>query len=269
MQTTPQPIYVFDLDGVITNPADSRVDEGVVGAMYQLLADGYCLTVNTGRSFEWVEENLISRLVTERPDDLFRKFIVICEKGGETVRWQAGRWAMQSSQFALPPEVYAKTKEIFDRCAGNLPTMFWDATKRTMATIEKHPQANLDTFHAERQELVEALSNGLQGYQVRIDATTIATDVESMLAGKHAGAELIYHWAKAMTSDEVSYICIGDSVSDYEMARYFADQGVKVTFVYVGRSTDTIDHHAKVAFVATDAQYSAGTREYLGIAIGG
>lgn len=260
-----QPIYVFDLDGVVTDPSNSQVDESVVGVMYQLLVEGAYVGVNTGRSFEWVEKNLISRLTVEDPDRIFEKFLVICEKGGETVQWQGSSWVMHPSQFALSLDTYTQTKAIFDRLASRLPTMFWDATKRTMATVEKQPQADLDTFHAERQTLVQAWSDAFAGRNVRIDATTVATDVESSSAGKHAGAELIHAWVERTAGGDMAYVCFGDSTSDYEMARYFADQGADTTFVYVGPPTDKIMHHQEVTFIATKAQYAAGTREYFQI----
>lgn len=257
-----RPIYVFDLDGVITDPADSQVDERVVASMQQLLHAGKYLAVNTGRSFEWVEVNLISRLLSDQPERLFHAFIVVCEKGGETVRRQDGKWVTQPSQFALPTEPYQRAQTVFLGLQGQLASMFWDSTKRTMATIEKYPKADLATFHAEQQLLVRALTSELSEYDVRIDATTIATDIESLTAGKYAGAALIYEWSQA-EAHESEYICIGDSVSDYEMARYFAEQSLATTFVYVGKGTDKIVQHDDVAFVATNSQYAVGTREYL------
>jgi len=259
MQRT-RSVYIFDLDGVVTNPRDSKVDKEVVISMSRLLMNEYLLAINTGRSFQWVEENILGQLVAGVSDEKRDNLIIICEKGGETVKWQGGRWAMQSSQFALPPVLYQKTKDIFDSLSGRLPTMFWDATKRTMATIEKDPQSDLAGFHAEQRILVDALQSGLAGMEVRIDATTIAIDIESPSAGKHAGAELIYRWCQEAAGE---YFCFGDSVSDYEMARYFADQGAKVSFVYVGEPTDDILCHKDVTFIASSARFAAGVREYF------
>lgn len=256
-----RPTYVFDLDGVITDPAHSQVNETVVDGMRQLLIDGQYVAINTGRSFAWVEENLLRRLMNNGSDTLFQRFIVVCEKGGETVRWQQGEWRVYASQFALSPEVYRRIKAVFNRLSDRLPTMFWDATKRTMATVEKHPHADLATFHTERETLIEAWKN--ECGDARIDGTTIATDVESPLAGKQAGAALIHAWAIELIGEGGAYICFGDSSSDYEMARYFADQGADTTFVYVGVPTDTIVLHDKVTFITTTARYAAGTREYF------
>lgn len=258
------PVFVFDLDGVITNPANSQVNEDVVRAMHRLLVAGSYLAVNTGRSFEWVEQNLLRRLPNDGDSQIFDRFIAVCEKGGEMVALQDGQWSVSSSEFALPHETYESTRATFDQNKEQLSSMFWDSTKRTMATIEKLPSADLDTFHVEQHLLVTMLSASLSGHEFKIDPTTIATDVESPLAGKHAGAQLIYEWIRSFTDTvECSFISFGDSVSDYDMARYFAAQGAKSTFVYVGKPTDKIAHDDRVIFTPTTAHYDAGTLEFL------
>jgi hypothetical protein len=137
--------------------------------------------------------------------------------------------------------------------------MFWDATKQTMATIEKYPEVDLADFRDQQVLLTSMLLDALKSHEVKVDPTTIATDVESPLAGKHAGAELIYEWVTKNTSVEHNtFTCFGDSVSDYEMARYFAQQGATVTFVYVGEPEDHLEEEARVKLVRTEAQYAAG-----------
>ncbi len=142
--------------------------------------------------------------------------------------------------------------------------MFWDDTKRTMATIEKEPAASLNEFKEQQTHLSELLHENLKDHDVRIDATTIATDVESSKAGKHAGAELIYDWVAQHTSVTSDiFTCFGDSPSDYEMARYFAQQNATTTFVFVGEASDTFQEDERVKLVRTKAHYAAGTREYF------
>jgi len=43
-------IFVFDLDGVITNPENSSVDGTCVEHIYNLLEDNTVVAVNTGRT---------------------------------------------------------------------------------------------------------------------------------------------------------------------------------------------------------------------------
>lgn len=256
-------VYVFDLDGVITNPEDSAVDEVVVAHIGNILTQDGHVAVNTGRSYEWVEENFVSRLASS-DSSIFHRLYIVCEKGGESRIWQHGEFVSQPSRFALASDITQTIHDIYQEHQNKLSTMFWDATKQTMATIEKYPQADLAEFHQQQADLKHWLEQGLHGSGVKIDATTIATDVESPLAGKHAGAELIYDWvAKHTPIEHDTFVCFGDSISDYEMARYFAQQNALTTFVYVGKPTDTLQEEGRVELVITNALYSAGTREYL------
>lgn len=60
----------------------------------------------------------------------------------------------------------------------------------------------------------------------------------------------IYSWILGLKPlSSKSFISLGDSVSDYEMARYFAEQSLPSTFVYVGKPTDKIRHDEGGVFV--------------------
>jgi hydroxymethylpyrimidine pyrophosphatase-like HAD family hydrolase len=257
-------VYVFDLDGVINDPKDSSVDAQVVAHMYQMLLNGAHVAINTGRSYDWVEKNLVDTLRAGSGGEDLSRLYIVCEKGGEHMLWQDGDFVAQPSRFALDQQAYDITKQTFNDNAQAFPAMFWDGTKRTMATIEKVATADLAEFHGQQERLAELLSQKLQGFDVKVDATTIATDVQSPSAGKHAGAELIYEWVRQHTSVEHdTFICFGDSTSDYEMARYFAQQGANTTFVFVGKPTDSFDEDQRVKLIRTSEQYAAGTREYF------
>jgi hydroxymethylpyrimidine pyrophosphatase-like HAD family hydrolase len=256
--------YVFDLDGVITDPADSSVNREVVGRIYDFLVGGGYIAVNTGRSYAWVGQNLISLLQKRNDASVFARLYVVCEKGGESMLWRDGGFVEQPSRFALDRKAYSAAQQTFASHKAELRAMFWDATKRTMATIEKEPSAQLRDFQKEQQHLVALLEQNTSEYEVKVDATTIATDVESPKAGKHAGAELIYEWA--LQRPEVNhdrFVCFGDSKSDYEMARYFASQGADTTFVFVGKATDNFSEDAKVKTIRTKTHYDQGALEYL------
>jgi hydroxymethylpyrimidine pyrophosphatase-like HAD family hydrolase len=258
------PLYVFDLDGVITDPSNTQVNESVIDEMHRLLIHGRTIAINTGRSFEWVEKQLIYRLSRRHNTSILARLIVSCEKGGELVSWTDGVRSKQSSKFALPREPYEITKSVFDENKSRLTTMFWDVTKLTMATIEKEPNAIITEFHEQQLELSRLLEHKLAEYDVNIDVTTIATDVESTTAGKYAGAEVI--WENIISTAGAgpdTVISIGDSISDYDMAVCFADKGSESTFVYVGEHPEKLVQDDAVKFIHTDSHYAAGTLEFL------
>lgn len=259
-----RPLYVFDLDGVITNPQNSQVNQEVLRHILRLLRSGAPVAVNTGRSYAWVEQNL-NRYVCKQSDaTLLQNYIVVCEMGGETVTWQDGVPRLRSNRFALSPEVQVRTQAIFAAHSAELDSMLWDDTKRTMATIEKRPTADLATFHHQQNILAEYLRSELSGANVYVGTTTVAVDVQSPQAGKHAGAELILEWANGLKpTANYSFISIGDSLSDYDMAHYFAEQGMASTFVYVGRTPQALPAHNKVRIITPTKSYAEGALEFL------
>jgi len=256
-------VFVFDLDGVITSPEDTSVNEQAVRHIYDLLQKGELVAVNTGRSYSWVEENLL-RTLERFGISAFEHVLVVCEKGGECIMWKDDSFQPQPSRFALPDGVFETCKRLFETGEGQYATMFWDTSKRTMATIEKRPEASLEDFQREQQLLADALRAATAGKVVKIDTTTIATDIESPEAGKHAGAELIYEWASQIAdAATLNFISFGDSISDYEMARYFAQQGRDSAFIFVGDKGATFTEEPSVRLVRTGASYADGTNEYF------
>lgn len=257
-------VYVFDLDGVVTDPESREINEEVIEMMYQLLERGNYLAANTGRSFSWVKEHVVSRLETHGNKEIFDRFTAVCEKGGEMAIWQDGAISIELSEYGLPRNAYEITKSTFQQNKSLFQTMIWDDTKQTMATIGKKLSASLQDFHTEQSVLVDKLSAALSGHQVKIDLTTAATDVELPGAGKYAGAHMIYQWiGSTIIPTDYPFISIGDSTSDYEMARYFAKRGANSTFVYVGKPTDEIQHNEQTAFITPGKYYAIGTLEYL------
>jgi hydroxymethylpyrimidine pyrophosphatase-like HAD family hydrolase len=257
-------IYVFDLDGVITDPKNSEVNTTAVDHLHGLLKKGELVAINTGRSYAWVQDNLLQYLAADKASPVLDHLFIACEKGGESLQWRTDDFQLQTSRFALPPETYNLSKKIFQQISHNLTTMFWDDTKRTMATIEKRPQADLETFKAEQQLLTAKLQQSVAHKQVKVDSTTIATDIESPLAGKQAGAELIYEWATIQHGvSRAQFICFGDSRSDYSMATYFAAQGANTTFVFVGDKHETFPDTQNITITYPNAKYALGTIEYL------
>lgn len=257
-------VYVFDLDGVITNPQNSAVDNVTVEHIYSLLESATYVAINTGRSFAWVDEHLLGYLRELGAHAYFDHLYVVCEKGGESLAWNGVDFSPQPSRFALSKNGIALCKQVFEDNENIFSSMFWDTTKQTMATIEKLPQADLQVFQEQQTALVDKLTHAFNGQDVRIDGTTIATDVELPSAGKHAGAELIFEWVASHSDARNSaFICFGDSKSDYEMARFFASQGNQTTFVFVGKKEHELQEHEGVSLIRTSALYSDGTREYF------
>ncbi len=250
-------LYVFDLDGVVTNPHDSLVNTQVLQKI-SLLRERSLVALNTGRSFDWVEKTILPYINGHDMSHM----IVVCEKGGEAIMKKNNQMIILKSEYALNEQAIQKVKSFFDT-SKIFTTMVWDSTKKTMATIEKKPTAPLDLFHKQQSELVLQLETLFLDTTVRIDPTVIAIDIEMAQAGKYAGAQIITNWIKHNKYIVDSCICFGDSISDYEMARCFADNELKTSFVYLGTNQEALANDPRISVIASDDSFDTGTLAYL------
>ena len=74
---------------------------------------------------------------------------------------------------------------------------------------------------------------------LKIDPTTIATDIENSHVGKALATERFLQFVKDKDVKPGRFIAIGDSKSDFEMADELQRRGKKVEMVYVGDKEKT------------------------------
>jgi hypothetical protein len=134
----------------------------------------------------------------------------------------------------------------------------------SMATVDKPAGVAPQRFLTEGSVLADALRKEFAGQHVKIVHNPDSIDVTTPEAGKWAGAQLIYDGLQRKSATELNhFICFGDNVSDYEMARFFGQQGHTVEFVFTGESIGEIEHDPNVSFTKTLVPYSDGTYAYL------
>lgn len=259
-----QPVYIFDVDGVINDIHTYRADTRVLGQISKLLHDGCCVALNTGRGYAWVEQNVVDYL-RKKPgaaSDLSRLFVSV-EMGGLTVAFANGVERHERTAFSLLPEQIERVKRLYEqhKIAG---VQHWYAGKLSMATIDKPAGASPARFLVEGKALIAALEKEFAGEHVKILHNPDAIDVTTPEAGKWAGAQLIYDWLqRAPGATPTHFICFGDNASDYEMARFFAGQGHRVDFVFTGETLGQVTHDPGIIFTKTAAFYSDGTYAFL------
>lgn len=257
--------FIFDVDGVITNPHNSAFSPAVVAIIRSLLAEGNLVGINTGRSYAWLQEHLLGHLL-EGMDQAGQSHLAIaCQKGGELITWSHGSTIPTQSPFALTPAQYNLAKQIFFDHDHEFKTMFWDTSKTTMATIEKRPDVPLAKYHQEQKVLADILVEAFaaSNEKVKVDCTTISTDIESVAAGKYAGSRLLHEWSATKPMIVTSRTCFGDSASDYAMAQFFSEQAIPVTFVFVGKESEELPQHDQVTIIRPGKIYEDGTLAFL------
>ncbi|OGH16188.1 MAG: hypothetical protein A3C30_02645 [Candidatus Levybacteria bacterium RIFCSPHIGHO2_02_FULL_40_18] len=261
--------FLFDVDGVITDPAEKKVTQkGLIEAIAERLDSDEVVTLNTGRSISWLSEKGIFRELETSVKDKSKlsNFIAIGEKGGTWQAYEAGTWKNHIDEsIEVPLELQDRIRRLIEERFSDL--MFFDESKLTMISTEMIDGKSITEFSEKQKDLVEEMNRILldpdyKNLNLRIDPTTIATDIQNAHVGKHLGARKIADWIQSKGIKPEHFITVGDSQSDTDMAEELQDD-YPVEFVFVGdpEKLDSSRLHCPIIF--TKARYSAGALEYL------
>jgi hypothetical protein len=242
---------LLDVDGPVASPVTRTVSPALLGYLRTLLGAGVPVVLNTGRSEAFVRERVLHPLAAVKLPAGARLHAV-CEKGGVwTTAGPDGAGEVHvDAALAVPEICSAVLAELVGDGYGD--AMFLDTTKRTMGTVEARTDVPASTY-AERQrafdaELLARLAGAGLGVRMRdedhpdadgrtpwrIDPSVIATDVESVRAGKALGVRRALDLLRADGPLPRAWQTVGDSRTDYAMADQLHAFGRDVTHVDVG-----------------------------------
>ena len=256
--------WLFDVDGVITNPIEKRVTHPeIIDELIRRLKKAEPIGLNTGRSIDFIVEQILVPLEQHIEDkSLLRNVFAIGEMGGVRITYQDGqRQENVDGEISVPQNLQDKVRSLVKLDFSDI--MFYDETKKTMITVELKLGKSLDEFHLRQTEFVGILRDLLQKHHftdIRVDATTIATDIENSHVGKALGVKRFLKLLSERKVNTSNFIVFGDSKSDLEMGEELHIQGKKFTFVYVGEGEIK---QTPFEVIRTTKHYDQGTLEYL------
>jgi hydroxymethylpyrimidine pyrophosphatase-like HAD family hydrolase len=232
--------FLFDIDGVLTDPVEKKVtDSELLSQIMALLEKDQTVGLNTGRSTEFMSKQIVTPLLEKIQDKrILKSFIAIGEKGGTWIDFDENGQMIhgKDNTIAIPKDILDEGQKLVEEKYSD--SMFFDATKETMLSIEMHDGFDLGRFQKRQHELNEDLLQLLQNKgatnKYKIDPTTIATDIESIIVGKAYGADRFLTFVEQLEKSPEEYITFGDSASDFPMADEIDRRGKNVTMVYVG-----------------------------------
>lgn len=241
-EKTVKTAWVLDVDGVITNPQEKKVTEPkILDQIAKKLEAGEPVALNTGRSLIWIIDRVITSLLEKVQDKKsLRNFFASGEKGGawitfdENGKMQHHKDESISVSQSLQDKVRALINSEFSE------SMFFDETKETMISTEMKDGYPVEEYakhqkglNAKLQELVDQ-ENLTE--ELKVDPTTIATDIENKHVGKGFAVERIIGWLQEIGANPQRFIAFGDSFSsDIPMAEKLHSKNKKVEFVFVGK----------------------------------
>jgi hydroxymethylpyrimidine pyrophosphatase-like HAD family hydrolase len=260
--------WIFDVDGVITNPKEKKVTEvGLIDAIADRLKNGEIVTLNTGRSLSWMMDRVIKPIEESVGDKRsLDKFLAVGEKGGALLSFQNGEWVTYiDERISVPESLQTYIRGLID--AEFQDSMFYDESKLTMISTEMVDGHSIPDFTQKQHALVSRMQEILakteyQNLDLKIDPTTIATDIQNTHVGKHLGARRIEDWLKDKNIKPQHILTIGDSQSDTEMAEELQDE-YSVDFVFVGEPSKLNSDKLKNNPIFTVKRFCEGTLEFL------
>jgi hypothetical protein len=238
---------LLDVDGPVSSPLTRTVAPQLLDDLRRLLTAGIPVVLNTGRSETFVRERVLQPLAGRLPGHA--RLHAVCEKGGV---WTSAATAdvHVDPALAVPAICHEAVADLVADGFGD--AMFVDRTKRTMATVEARTDVP-PSFYLERQRAFDAallarLTTAGLGVRLRderhpaadggtpwrIDPSVIATDVESVHAGKALGARRALDLLRDDGPLPRAWHTVGDSRSDYAMADQLHELGADVTHLDVG-----------------------------------
>lgn len=266
----PASAWLFDVDGVLTDPELKRVTHpAIYDELIARLRKGEPVGLNTGRSLHFIEGVLApleARLKDMEDKRLLRHLVAIGEKGSAQLTYQPdGTHATRVDPLVVPATLREEVRALA-REAPFASCMFFDETKQTMVSLELREGHTLAEFEPRQRALVGALRRILEhgGWQeeFRIDPTRIATDVEHRHVGKAQGAARFVAWLAAQGIDPLHYVCFGDSPSDYDMLGELLRLGKSAELIFVG-GEQHLDGKDTRRVTFTRLPCDAGTLSYL------
>jgi hypothetical protein len=268
-RATPAIAWLFDVDGVLTEPELKTVREpALFDELIRRLARGEPVGTNTGRSLTFLSTGLLDPLEARVADRrLLRGLIAIGERGSAWVTYgdDGVRTEHLDAATPLPRALHAEVRALLQR-PDLAAVMFFDDTKRTMISTELRPGKTIAEYEGPQRALVAELHAMLARHgltdQYRVDPTSIATDIEYRGVGKAYGAAKFAAMLEARGIRPVRYVCFGDSLSDYDMLEALTARGDRAELIFVGEPDQLRERDTRaVTFVRP--LYDQGTLNYL------
>lgn len=260
-------LFIFDIDGVLTNPTTKKVDNNELFAKLNQLSKTMPILLNTGRSAQWVIDKILPHLNINQSTS---NFYAACEMGAVLLTIDNNgkpniNINKDVSSQKIPKELY---DTITDMVAQNYDaSMFVDTTKQVIMTVEMQDNYPIDKYEIDKEELKNSIEIILKHYHpnlhIRPSSSTIAIDIKPVQLTKGYGAKMIHSWLIDLKIDltKTEIVCFGDSKSDIEMCEYFASKKIITKFVYVG--TEQLVLSKDYEIIKPNNSHTIGTHEYL------
>ena len=232
--------WIFDVDGVITNPSKKQVKETqILDYIFEQLKKDKPIILNTGRSLTWIIDRVINPLIEKAKDKIiFKNLFAVGEKGGTWLTIDENGIIKQNEDKSInvPQALKSQVRKLINIEYPN--SMFYDESKLTMISTEMKDDLAIENYKEKQIELNEKLQQILEkdGLEkiLKVDPSTIATDIQNKKVGKGFAIKRIMEWLRNNKLKPEKFLTFGDSINDVSMAEKLKEMNLPVEFVFVG-----------------------------------
>jgi len=266
--------YIFDVDGVITNPHERRItNPEITKHLIEMLLNNLPVGIVSGRALPWLKERVVSELEKYMRDNNLNRntldnLFVSGEFGGSSIIFENGEPAESiNPDIKLDPKFVEKAREITSPFSD---FVFVDEEKQTQFTAEMQNGIAVEEFHKHRDEIANSYKELVKEFGLEeileVHSDRIAINIKHKIANKMFATGEFLNWLgrKNILIDE--FRVFGDSPSDLEMGDELKKRGLPFDFIYVG---DPEEIKSKIGFtpIFTVREFNKktdeGTLEYL------
>jgi phosphoglycolate phosphatase-like HAD superfamily hydrolase len=225
-------LFLMDVDGVLTDER-ATVPSTVLEHLVNLLRRGARIAFVTGRSTEWLEENLVRslRFLARGAGVPHEAVALAAEMGAMTRAGLEAPWS-ETVDFALKSSLRDELRAAFES-GGHDEALLWDATKQVMVSVESRHELDYALTQAALEEWFRVASGIAEAGGVVCQRSVYAVDVLRPGLTKAVGAAF---GIEALREPDMRRVFVfGDTASDIAMAEAARDAGAaEVRFVWLG-----------------------------------
>lgn len=261
-----QTLYIFDIDGVITNPYVKKPNPAILAFIADQLSQKKPVMLSTGRAIAWIEKNIVSalKILIKEEKDLDLLFIS-AEKGAVSAVYTRG--ILESTidpKSIIPKEI----RKAVIKKMGEYSGIFFDEDKQTMISIEIEGGTDMQKLEKQKESLAKCAdwmnqNLSLDSKNIVIDSTEIAFDIQSKDINKKisAGDFLLFLHSKKITP--TIFLVFGDSPSDIFIAEELFKKNYAVSFGYVGLKILTEKYPFPIFYPKDGKKFDEGVLDFL------
>ena len=240
MFSSPQKMWVFDIDGVLTDPEEKKITRPEIFIeLIKRLKQNEPIGLNTGRSLAFIEQEILTplRKVIDTPE-LLRLLFPVGEYGGVWMTYEKnGTFRTYiDSTISFPTDIQQKITNIVKEQFTDI--VFVDPDKKTMMSLELCKGKTVHDFQKITPVLLSLIDAILKQSQIQnawsVHVTRICIDIQLSHFGKHHGMKKLFELIQQSRIDPKEYLTFGDSASDYAMHEAIEKTGKPSHFVFVG-----------------------------------